>query len=87
MKLVEVTWFDAQTSTESYYVDEIPELKPIMTKSVGYFVAEIHDQQIGDYIVLAFTSFETEIKILKHFQIIPKSIIKEIKELAVGGKQ
>jgi len=30
MKVVEVVWFDAQTSTESLFVDELSELQPIL---------------------------------------------------------
>jgi len=71
--IVEVEWFDAQSSTESLYLEEIKEkLKPIHSKSVGYLVHET-----VDYIVLGFTNFGDEL--IKHHQVIPKGMIKKMR--------
>lgn len=79
-KIVEVEWFDAQTSVEALYIDEIKEqLKPHHSRSVGYF---IHENK--EYIILSFCDFGEDL--LKHHQIIPKSIIKEIKVIRDGVK-
>jgi len=69
-KIVEVTWFDAQTSTLSLYIDEIKtEMKPHLSKSVGYLL-----HQTKDYVVLGFLDFGDGL--IKHHQVIPKPLIK-----------
>ena len=73
-KIVEVSWIDAQTSTESLFLEEINQLEPIKSKSVGYLVLEKKD-----YIVLGFLDFGEGM--MKHWQIIPTGMIKSIKEL------
>jgi len=78
--IVEVTWFDAQTSIESLYVDEIKKhLKPCLSKSVGYL---IHENK--EFIVLGFLDFGDGL--IKHHQVIPLSIIKDKKIIRDGSK-
>lgn len=78
-KIVEVEWFDAQTSFEPLYVDEIKKLKPHKSKSVGYLIHENKEQ-----IIISFCDFGDNL--LKYHQIIPKSIIKNITTIREGKK-
>lgn len=76
MKIVEVEWFDAQSSTEVSEVWDIEELEnelePMYSKSVGYLLIEKKD-----YIILGFTKLGNGL--LKHHQCIPRGMIKKIK--------
>lgn len=75
MKIVEVVWFDAQSSLESMTLDEMKQhLKPLMTRSVGYLALDNKE-----YIILVFMNFGDEI--FKHWQVIPRGMIKTIKEI------
>ena len=77
-KIVEVTWIDAQTSTQALFIEEIKkELKPIESKSVGYLLHETKD-----YIVLGFLDFGDGL--IKHHQVIPRTLIKHIKVIRYG---
>lgn len=76
-KIVLVEWFDAQSSLDSFTIDDIKNnFKPIYTRSVGYLV-----EYNRDYIILVFTDFGDGI--FKHVQCIPKAMIKQIKVLKV----
>jgi len=76
MKIVEVEWEDAQSSTESFTIDELKEMETLKTKSCGYLV-----HQDKDKIVLGFMVFGDEM--VKHHQVIPKKMVIKIRE--VGG--
>lgn len=79
-KIIEIEWFDAQTSIEALYVEEIKEhLKPQLSHSVGYL---IHEND--DYVILGFVDFGNDL--IKHHQVIPKPIIKKIKIIREGQK-
>ena len=69
--IVEVEWIDAQSSLETHLIEELNNYEPYTTFSVGYLVVEKED-----FIVLAFTDFGEGM--IKHFQCIPRSIIKKI---------
>lgn len=71
---VEIDWFDAQHSTVSMYVDELEKLEPLFTKSIGYLVVNK-----SDYVILGFVNFGKGL--FKHYQLIPRGMIKKIKEL------
>ena len=72
MKVVEVTWFDAQSSTCSMTIEEIErELKPLKSKSVGYLVLDKKE-----HIVLGFLDFGNGL--IKHHQTIPRGMIEKI---------
>lgn len=74
-KIVEITWFDAQSSMETFTLDELVNvLEPIKTKSIGYLLHEC-----DDYIILGFMLFGDEL--IKHHQVIPRGMIKKIKTL------
>ena len=71
-KIVEVEWIDAQSSLESFTLQEIERfLKPLHTKSVGYLVYEC-----SDWIVLGFTDFGNGV--IKHHQLIPRKMLVSI---------
>ena len=70
-KIVEVEWFDAQSSMKTLTIEEaLKEFKPILTKSVGYLI----DDSKKEYLLLAFTNFGQGQ--FKHWQLIPKGMIK-----------
>ena len=72
-KIVEVEWFDAQSGFSSpLTVEELIQEKPFHSFSVGYLVAEDKEK-----IVLGFMMFGEEVMI-KHWQLIPKGMIKKI---------
>ena len=75
-KVIEVEWMDAQSgfSIPEEVGDLIKDMKPILTYSVGYLLYE-HE----DYIILGFMMFDKGST--KHFQLIPKGMIKRRKEL------
>jgi len=73
-RIVEVEWFDAQSSMESWTIEEMKELKPLHTFSCGYL---IHD--LDDRIILGFMDFGEGL--IKHHQCIPKGMIKNIKTI------
>lgn len=70
--IVEITWFDAQSSMENWFIEDIVEnLEPLESKSVGYLIHET-----DEYVVLGFLLFSNEM--VKHHQVIPKGMIKSI---------
>lgn len=71
--IVEITWFDAQSSMENWFIEEIKDnLEPLKSKSIGYLIHET-----DTYIVLGFLLFSNEM--VKHHQVIPKGMIVERK--------
>ena len=71
----EIYWLDAQSSMQIMDLQEIKEhLRPLLTKSVGYVLHEFEH-----YLVLGFMIFGTEL--IKHHQVIPKSLIVKRKIL------
>ena len=75
MKIVEVVWFDAQSSLKHISVeDAIKNITPRITKSVGYLVKEC-----DEYLLLAFMKFDDNT--FKHWQVIPSGMIKSKKTI------
>ncbi len=73
LKIVEVIWFDAQSSLESMTIEDINQhFKPLETRSVGYLMKET-----DEYIILAFADFGNGL--YKHWQVIPAGMIKSRK--------
>ena len=71
--IVEVTWFDAQSSMNSFTIKEvIEELRPLYTKSCGYLINKNKES-----VILGFMIFGDEI--VKHHQCIPQGMIQNIK--------
>ena len=77
MKIVEVEWIDAQSSLDVMPISELEKHPLAITKSCGYLIKEDKEK-----IVLAFMLFgvnrEGE-ELMKHYQIIPRGMIKKIK--------
>lgn len=74
-KIVEVEWFDAQSGFgNAQYVEELAQEKPSHTFSVGYLLYECKS-----HIVLGFMLFGEYM--VKHNQLIPRSIIEKIRYL------
>lgn len=78
-KIVEIEWFDAQSSMESWSIEELAEAKPVHTYSVGYLIHEFKDR-----IILGFMDFGNGF--IKHHQCIPTGMIKKIKIIRKGKK-
>ena len=74
--IVEVEWFDAQSGFSCpVSIEEIIAEKPLITFSAGYLLFEDKDK-----IILGFMLFGEE-NMVKHWQIIPKGMIKKMKRL------
>lgn len=74
-KIVEVKWFDAQSHMG--YAEEIGDVskwEPIITYSCGYLL-----HQDKEKIVLGFMLFGEDG--VKHCQLIPRGMIKKIREI------
>ena len=79
LKPVEVSWVDAQSSMDIMLLKDVKDYQNIVTKSCGYLA-----YQDKEKVVLAFMLFgkdEEDRTLLKHYQIIPKGMIKNIKHL------
>lgn len=72
--VAEVTWFDAQSSLEPISVKDLEDHPLLVTKSVGFLMKNDNEK-----VVLAFMIFGEDI--MKHYQIIPKQMVKNIKLL------
>lgn len=74
MKIVEIEWFDAQSGFSCpIEIEEVDDIKPLMTHSVGYLLKEDKEK-----VVLGFMMFNDRMS-FKHWQLIPKGMIKKIK--------
>lgn len=77
MKIVEVEWIDAQSSLDVMPISELEKHPLAITQSCGYLIKEDKEK-----VVLAFMLFginkEGE-ELMKHYQVIPKAMIKKIK--------
>ena len=75
-KVVEVEWLDAQSGFQHPLTAEELKLEiPIHTHSIGYLVKENKES-----IILGFMMFGED-DLIKHWQLIPKKMIKRIKIL------
>ncbi|HUS49042.1 MAG TPA: hypothetical protein VMZ91_02700 [Candidatus Paceibacterota bacterium] len=80
-KIVEVEWFDAQSGFSSpLTIEELEREKPLHTFSVGYLLKE--DKE---HIILGFMMFGDE-GMFKHWQLIPRGMIKKIQTVGVQGR-
>lgn len=76
-KVVEIVWFDAQSSLTPIVDSEVGELQPLLSKSVGYLLEENRS-----HIVLGSCDFGDGL--IKLYQLIPRKMIKLIKVLRDG---
>ncbi len=76
---VEVEWIDAHSSMDALTLSELEKAEPFLTKSCGYLIKEDKDK-----IVLGFMCFGFNINdepLLKHYQVIPKGMVRKITKL------
>ncbi|KKK76217.1 hypothetical protein LCGC14_2865890 [marine sediment metagenome] len=75
-KIVEVEWLDAQSGFSSpLTIEDLESEKPIVTSSVGYLLKEDSEK-----VILGFMMFGDE-GMFKHWQLIPRGMIKNIRTL------
>lgn len=68
----EVEWIDAQSGFDQpISIEELKDMKPLVTHSIGYLLYECKD-----HIILGFMVFGDEVK---HAQLIPKGMIRKRK--------
>ncbi len=76
---VEVEWVDAHSSLDATTISELIKQKPFLTQSVGYLMLEDKEK-----IILSFMNFGFNINeecLIKHYQVIPKGMVKKITKL------
>ncbi len=75
-KIVEVEWLDAQSGFSSpLTIEELESVEPAHTSSVGYLIKEDEEK-----VILGFMLFGDE-GMFKHWQLIPRGMIKNIRTL------
>jgi len=75
-KIVEVEWLDAQSGFSSpVTIEELESEEPYHTFSVGYLIKEDKKK-----VILGFMLFGEE-EMFKHWQLIPRGMILNIKEV------
>lgn len=77
-KIVQVYWLDAQSSLNVFTLDEVKQMRPSVTRSLGYL---LHETEY--YIILGFMLFDNDL--IKHHQLIPKDMIIKM-EVIQNGK-
>jgi len=78
---VQVKWLDAQTgfSQAMPVSDFLKEFKPFYNYSVGYLLCDDEEKIILGFLLMDDSQ---EDPLIKHWQLIPKGMIKEIKKLS-----
>ena len=80
-KIVEVEWLDAQSGFSSpLTIEELESESPLITFSVGYLLKEDDEK-----VILGFMMFGDE-GMFKHWQLIPKGMIKKIRAIEVQDR-
>lgn len=74
-EIVEVEWFDAQSGfSQPLTLEELEKEKPYKTYSTGYLIKEDKEK-----VILGFMMFGDDW--IKHWQLIPKGMIKRINKI------
>ena len=73
-KTIEIWWLDAQHGTSILYYEDLENLKPVLTRNIGYLIADKKT-----HIVLGYMLFDNDN--VKHYQLIPKDMIVAYSEL------
>ena len=77
--LVKVEWIDAHSSMDSITIEELIKEEPFLTESVGRLM-----HQDKEKIILSFMNFGfniSESPLIKHYQVIPRGMVKKITKL------
>ena len=74
--IVQVWWLDAQHGTNIIEVDDLKSINPVLTRNVGYLLKDCKE-----YVILGYMLFDNYY--VKHWQLIPKSLIVK-RELLKG---
>lgn len=73
MQVVEIDWLDAQSGFSiPIDMEEVGDIKPIITKSVGYLLRDDNEGVVLGFMLFGEQSF-------KHWQFIPKGMIQKRK--------
>ena len=73
---VEVEWLDAHTGfSEPLTIEELEKEQDILSYSAGYLISQNKER-----IILGFLLFDN-INLVKHWQVIPKGMVKKIKKI------
>ena len=75
MKVVEVVWGDAHVSTSDVSIKKAQSIKPVMTVTIGFLVADNDDG-----LVIAMDRWPSEPKDVKVHTFIPWGMIEEYYE-------
>ena len=82
---VEVVWFDANSGLGQWNVSELKskDFNPYLTTTCGYLIHKDEEK-----LVIGFTIFGNDnLDDIKHFQMIPKGMVKNILYLKESGKR
>ena len=77
MKIVEVEWLDAHSSMDAMTISDLEKQKPFLTKSCGYLIKEDEKKIVLGFMLFGFNILDEPL--LKHYQVIPKGMIKKIR--------
>lgn len=79
-KKVQIKWLDAQTGFSSAMLvsEFLEEFKPLYNYSCGYLLCEDKEKVIIGFLIM---DDRDEDPLVKHWQLIPKGMVKEIKYL------
>ena len=76
MKIVEVIWIDAHSSMDAMTISDLEKQKPFETKSCGYLIKEDEEKIVLGFMLFGFNVNDEPL--LKHYQVIPKGMVKKI---------
>ena len=76
---VEVEWIDAHSSLDAQTLSDLEKATPFLTKSCGYLIKEDKDKIVLGFMLFGFNVNDEPL--LKHYQVIPKGMVKKIIKL------
>ena len=76
---VEVEWLDAHSSLDGITLSELEKERPFLTTSCGYLIKEDKDKIILGFMLFGFNINDEPL--IKHYQVIPKGMIRKITKL------
>lgn len=87
-KLVQVKWLDAQTGfSQAMPLSEFKEnFRPYYNYTFGYLLEDNKDHIIIGFLLMCVDEIKDEVNdesMVKHWQLIPKGMVREIKEAKI----